>query len=80
MKVLTDFETQEVNGAGINIGKLVGGIVIGAVGGLLRGIPGGPLVMIGSAIAGAGIGAFGVAVNDAIEINQKLTPSGMIEV
>lgn len=71
MVELNTNEVLDVNGGKISIGKLFGGIIAGAIGGLLRGIPGGPVVMLGSAVAGAGLGAFGVALNDAIEIRDE---------
>lgn len=71
MRNLTEIQIQQINGAGIHIGKLIGGMVSGALAGLIRGIPGGPVAMIGSAIAGAGMGAVAVAVNDAAEIKHR---------
>jgi len=59
------------SGGKISVGKLFGGMVIGAITGALRGIPGGPLAMFGSAVAGAGMGAFAVAMNDAAEIKSQ---------
>lgn len=72
MRELTLNEITEVDGGiKISIGKLIGSMVVGALGGALRGVAGGPLVMIGGAIAGAGMGAFAVATYDAHEIYQE---------
>lgn len=68
---LNEIQVQQVNGAGIHIGKLIGGMVSGALAGLIRGIPGGPAAMIGSAIAGAGMGAVTVAIADSAEIKHR---------
>lgn len=72
MREININELATIHGGRISIGKLAGGLVMGAIGGLIRGIPGGPAMMIGSAIAGAGLAAAAVATSDAADIHDKL--------
>jgi len=68
MKELAKEEMREIGGGGVSAGKLVTAMVGGALTGALRGIAGGPLMMIGQAVAGAGMGAYMVASYDAANL------------
>jgi hypothetical protein len=69
MREIEQSRIKEVSG-GISFTNLVATMVTGAVAGALRGIPGGPVAMIGSAIFGAGMAAAGTAIVDASTIHD----------
>jgi hypothetical protein len=73
MKMLPNEQVLLVSaGVKISTTKLIGAIVGGAITGAIRGIPGGPIGMIGNAVAGAGLGAFTVAAYDAGQIYDSM--------
>lgn len=79
MRAISGNEISEISG-GLSLGKLIASVTVGAITGAVRGIPGGPVGMVGNAIFGAGMAAAGVAVHNAAAIaeqnaNNQLQPN-----